>query len=94
MFDNIKEQIFSLIRIAIISATTSLVTKGVIDGSTQTIIVNSIIGLLTAAYAIWLRRANGVVASAAKVIAPTGGVIQTTAKQASEVPASNVVPKA
>lgn len=68
-----------------------------LDASTTTVIAGAIASVIVAlAIAVWraaLRSNNAIVAEAAKIIYPTGGVIQTTPEMAKAIPADNVVEK-
>lgn len=85
------EQLWTLLRTIIQAAGGGLVTKGVIDADTWTSVVGAIMFLITTVYGVYIRRREGLIASAAAVL-PQGGVIATTKEIADKVPADNVVP--
>lgn len=84
-----NEQIMSFIRQILLALGGGLVTKGYIDNGTLTAIVGGLMALGTAVWGLYVRRANGLIASAATV--PTVQKIVTDDKTASVVPSDKVV---
>lgn len=83
------EQVTSIVRQIMLIIGGSLVTKGVIDSGTLQTIVGAVIALASSGWAIYTRRTNGLIASAAAQ--PEVGKIVTTPTVADAVPNSKVV---
>jgi hypothetical protein len=85
-----NEQILSFIRTLVQSAAAALAAKGWIDASGQQVVVAFVMWLIPTAWGLYVRRRNGLIASAAAAL-PVGGVIKTTPEIADAIPATNVV---
>lgn len=81
----------------VMMALAGLATKLGWDATTTTAVAGAIVAIFVALIvAVWkaaARSNNAIVAEAAKIIYPTGGVIQTTPEMAKAIPADNVVEK-
>jgi len=84
-----QEQIVSLIRQMLLTFGGALVGKGYMDDGTMTMMVGGIMALGTGAWAIYTRRRNGLIASAAAL--PQVSQIVTTAEIAQKIPNEAVV---
>ena len=86
-----QEQLTSIIRQLLLTVGGGLVTKGFLDDGTLQLVVGAVMAVGAAAWAIYTRRNNGLVASAAGV----PGVSSITAEPhiASAVPSEKVIPE-
>lgn len=90
-----SEQTWSLVRTAIQSAGASLAVLGVVHPETveevlgitaaTQVLVGAAANFATTVYSVWIRRKVGLVATAAAVVAPSGGRIITTPEIAAKV---------
>lgn len=85
-----QEQLISIIRQLLLTVGGGLVTKGYLDDGTLQLVVGALMAVGAAGWALYTRRYNGLVASAAGV--PGVSSITTTARIASAVPSEKVIP--
>lgn len=92
-----SEQLKSFIVGIVLTMLGGLAAKLGLDAATTTTIATAIASLLMAGgLIIWrmvTKSDNAIISAAAKIIAPTGGVIQTTPAKAIVIPDTNVVTK-
>lgn len=79
------EQFWSLIRTLLQMAGAALVTRGYLDDASMQVLLGAVMAIITTGYSLYLRRRNGLIASAAAVL-PPGGQIQTTPEIAAAIP--------
>lgn len=91
------EQIKSFIIGLLLTLLGGVAAKLGLDAATTTTLVTGVASGIVALIMILWRAAsksdNAIIATAAKIIAPDGGVIQVPAEKAAVIPAENVVPK-
>lgn len=85
-----KEQLASLLRTGLQTVGGGLVTQGYLDGDTFNQVVGALVFLITTVYSVYIRRQNGLVATAAAVL-PPGSFIATTKEIAEAVPDAKVL---
>ena len=83
-------QVTAAIRQLLIFAGGYFVAKGWIDSDTLAAVVPAVLTLGIASYGLYLRRANGVIASAAS-LPQVGAIVTTSPAAAQAVPIANVV---
>ncbi len=92
-----SEQIKSFIVGLLLTLLGGVAAKLGLDAATTTTIVTAVASGIVALLLIVWRAAsksdNAIIAAAAKIIAPDGGVIQTTPEKAMAIPDTNVVAK-
>lgn len=92
-----QQMLISVVTSLLMTALGGVAVKLGIDASTWAVVIGAVATLLVAlAIAVWraaLRSPNAIIAEAAKIIAPDGGVIQTTPELAAKIPAANVIAK-
>lgn len=79
------EQFWSLVRTILQMAGAALVTRGYLDDGNMQLLIGALMTIFTTGYSLYIRRQNGLIATAAAVL-PDGGKIVTTPEIAAAIP--------